>query len=180
MIKKVFFAAMALLAGFGFAQAQNEEDEAAKIGRLIAAMPVHEGDPAPDFSLKDLEGNEVTLTYYQGDWVVLDFWGSWCRYCVAGIPDMKAAYAKYHDLGFEIIGIDCGESEEAWRAAVAKYELPWVNLYNPGPRNEGVCSLYGVKAYPTKIVVNPEGYIYSVYLGEDPEFYTFLSQIFSE
>lgn len=139
-----------------------------------------EGDmvAAPEFKLKDLQGKEINISDYIGDWVVIDFWGSWCRYCIQGIPDMKEAYAKYHPLGLEIIGIDCGDSDEDWRAAVAKYQLPWMNVYNPEDKTSGVLAEYAVQGFPTKVVVNPEGYIYEVFLGEDPEFYNFLKLIY--
>ena len=155
--------------------AQTEEDQ---IAALIAAMPVKQGTPAPDFTLKDLEGKDVSLSQFAGHWVILDFWGSWCRYCVQGIPAMKDAYALYHPKGLEIIGIDCNEPEENWKAAVAKYELPWVNVYNPAPRGEGIGADYGVQAYPTKILIDPEGKVYTVFLGEDPAFYQLLDEIY--
>ena len=178
MKKKIALAVMAFLMAFGTTIFAQTEDD--KIAAIIAAMPVKQGTPAPDFTLKDINGQDVSLSQFEGHWVVLDFWGSWCRYCIQGIPDMKEAYEKYHPLGLEIIGIDCNEPEEPWKAAVSKYELPWVNVYNPMPRGEGVGALYGVAAYPTKILIDPEGKVYSVYLGEDPAFYTLLSEIFSK
>lgn len=176
MIKKVLFAIMFLAVSCMALNAQNNQRMTEEeIMKVLADM---EGQPAPDFTLKDMEGNDVTLTYFQGDWVVLDFWGSWCKYCIVGIPEMKAAYEAYHPQGFEIIGIDCNETEDAWKAAVKRYELPWINVYNPAGRGEGVGALYNIMAYPTKILINPEGYIYSIYLGEDPAFYELLQQIF--
>lgn len=135
---------------------------------------------APEFTLKNLEGRDVSLTDFKGKWVVIDFWGSWCRYCLEGFPAMKEAYAKYHPLGLEIIGIDCGETEEQWRAAVERLGLPWINVFNPENRREGLCKRYEVKGFPTKVLVNPEGYIYESFMGEVPEFYTTLEYIFSE
>lgn len=184
MKKKIATALMAFAIAFGgttiFAQQpQSEEDQ---IAALIAAMPVKPGSPAPNFTLKDINGKDVSLSSYAGQWVVLDFWGSWCRYCVQGIPAMKDAYNKYHSRGFEIIGIDCNEPEDTWKAAVEKYELPWINVFNPVPREkrleEGVGAAYGVQAYPTKILIDPEGKVYSIFLGEDPAFYTLLEEIY--
>ena len=132
---------------------------------------------APDFTLKDLGGNPVSLNEFQGNWVVLDFWGAWCKWCIKGIPEMKAAYAKYKDLGFEIIGIDCGDTPETWKEAVKRYELPWVNVYNP--ENSKLTEEYAIQGFPTKILVNPEGYIYEIFIGEDPQFYEYLDSIMS-
>ena len=183
MKKKLVMAVVALAAVFGSQSifAQNQESpksEEEKIAAIIAAMPLKPGMDAPDFTLKDVEGNDVSLSSFAGKWVVLDFWGTWCRFCVQGIPAMKEAYAAYHPEGLEIIGIDCNEPEENWKAGVAKFELPWVNVYNPAPRGEGVGADYGVKAYPTKFIIDPEGKVVATYLGEDPAFYQALEQIF--
>lgn len=178
MIKKLFFVfACAFIAVSGTtAYGQNNAEEA-----IIDLDDDLDGDliPAPDFTLKDLLGNPVSLSSFQGDWVILDFWGSWCRYCIQGIPDMKELYAKYHPKGLEIIGIDCNEPETAWIEALGKYQLPWINVYNPGGRDSVVTQEYGIKGYPTKIVINPEGYIYETYLGEDPEFYKFIDELYA-
>lgn len=152
--------------------AQTEDEE------IKALMAIHDGESAPDFKLRDLNGKEVSLTEFGGNWVVLDFWGSWCRFCVQGIPAMKEYYAKYHQQGLEIIGIDCGETMQQWRAAVERFELPWVNVYNPESKADGILAAYDIKGFPTKIIITPEGKIFKIYVGEDPAFYTELDRLF--
>lgn len=125
---------------------------------------------APDFNLPDLKGQMVKLSDFKGKWVVLDFWGSWCPWCIKGFPGLKDTYQKYHGK-LEIIGVDCNDPEANWRAAVKKYALPWVNVYN-AKTSGGVLEDYGVMAFPTKILINPQGRIQKIYVGEDPEFYT--------
>lgn len=129
---------------------------------------------APDFTLNDLEGNPLSLQSLRGKFVVLDFWGSWCGWCIKGIPDMKECYNKYSDK-LEIVGIDCGDSEEAWKEAVNKYEMPWKHVYNS--ETDRVNELYLVEGFPTKIIIDPQGNIIREYVGEDPEFYTFIDEI---
>lgn len=123
---------------------------------------------APDFSLKDLDGKDVSLNDFRGKWVVLDFWGSWCIWCVRGIPEMKEVYKELSPK-VEFIGIDCGDTPEVWKNAVKQYELPWVNVYNPedGP----ILTHYEIQGFPTKVIINPEGFIYDYVIGEDPAFY---------
>lgn len=128
---------------------------------------------APDFSLTDLQGKTVKLSDFRGKYVVIDFWGSWCIWCIKGMPALKDAYAKYKGE-LEVIGVDCRDSQEAWRAAVAKYELPWVNVYNPEDSN--LTEIYGVQGFPTKVIVNPEGKIVNITTGEDPAFFTELAK----
>ena len=74
---------------------------------------------APDFTLNDLSGKPLTLSSLRGKYVILDFWGSWCVWCIKGFPQMKEYYQKYAGK-FEILGIDCNDPEAKWKAAVEK------------------------------------------------------------
>ena len=133
------------------------------------------GVQAPDFKLRNLDGEYMTLASFKGKYVLLDFWGTWCGWCIKGIPDMKEYYAKYKDR-IEFVGIDCRDTEEKWKEGVAKHELPWTNLYN-GDGQEIVIA-YGVQGYPTKIIIDPEGNIVEALLGEDPALYKKLDELF--
>jgi len=134
-----------------------------------------DGALAPDFTLNDLSGKPLTLSSLRGKYVILDFWGSWCVWCIRGIPKMKEYYQKYAGK-FEILGIDCNDPEEKWKAAVEKYELPWLHVYNP--RDSKVLEQYEIQGFPTKIIVGPDGKVVKTIIGEDPAFYTFLDQLF--
>lgn len=129
---------------------------------------------APDFTLDNTEGKKVSLSDFKGKWVILDFWGSWCVWCVRGFPELKDAYAKYKDV-LEVIGIDCKESKEAWLAGVRKYELPWVNVYCPD--GNPLFEQYGIQGFPTKAIIDPEGKIRNITVGHDPEFFTKLAEL---
>ena len=129
---------------------------------------------APEFTLKDLDGKKVSLSDFRGKWVILDFWGSWCPWCIKGFPELKEAYEKYGDK-LEIIGIDCRESEADWRAGVEKYQLPWINVYNP--ESSDLTSEYGVQGYPTKAIIGPDGNIKNITVGHDHAFFEILSNL---
>lgn len=129
---------------------------------------------APEFTLKDLEGKDVSLSQFRGKWVILDFWGSWCIWCIKGFPELKEAYDKYKDE-LVIIGIDCNESEADWKAGVAKYELPWVNVYCP--QDNSLTAEFGIQGFPTKAIIDPEGKIRNITTGHNPEFFTVLSNL---
>ncbi len=133
--------------------------------------------PAPAFSLPNPEGKMVSLADFRGKWVILDFWGSWCGWCIKGIPELKEAYNKYKDR-LEIVGIDCRDDRESWLEAIKKYELPWVHVYNDTDNVDSpdrVDRAYGVQGFPTKVIVDPEGYVRKIVVGEDPSFYTILA-----
>lgn len=123
---------------------------------------------APDFTLPDLQGKPVNLSDFRGKWVVLDFWGSWCGWCVKGFPALKKAYENYGDK-IVVIGIDCNESEADWKAGVKEHDLPWLNLYNGMDRK--LYEAYGIEGFPTKAIINPEGKLVDLTTGEDTSFY---------
>ena len=93
------------------------------------------------------------------------------------MPDMKKYYEKYRGK-FEIVGIDCNDSEQKWKKAVADNELPWINVKNE--TKDATPQRYAVKGYPTKIVVAPDGKIAKIVVGEDPAFYTYLDELFGK
>lgn len=128
---------------------------------------------APAFALKNLEGKDVSISDFRGKWVILDFWGTWCPWCIKGFPALKEAYKQYEGK-LEIIGIDCGDSEEQWRNGVARFELPWVQVYKPDSDNK-VIQDYFVQGFPTKVIVNPDGKIVNITVGENPDFFTILA-----
>ena len=148
---------------------KEEEDKAA---RVQAA-----GVVAPDFTLNNLNGKPFKMSSLKGKYVVLDFWGSWCGYCIKGFPKMKEYYQKYKGK-FEILGIDCNDTPEKWKAAVKKHELPWLNVYNP--RESKLLGDYAIQGFPTKILVGPDGKIVKTIVGEDPAFYTMLDELFGK
>lgn len=132
------------------------------------------GVEAPDFTLKDIKGNDFRLSSLRGKIVVLDFWGSWCGWCIKGMPKMKEYYEKYKGK-FEILGVDCNDTEAKWKAAVEKHQLPWIHVYNP--KDSKVLSDYAVQGFPTKIVIDANGKIIKTIVGEDPAFYTLLDEV---
>ena len=147
-------------------QSQRDEEEARKAE--VASGKIE----APGFTLPDLNGKMVSLSDFRGKWVVLDFWGSWCGWCVKGFPALKEAYKEYGDR-LAVIGIDCNESEEDWREGVKKHELPWINVYNGNDRS--LYEAYNITGFPTKAIINPEGKLVDLTTGEDPSFFTRLA-----
>ena len=168
----------------GFYQPLIDQEKAEKKAEEEAAKKQAVGVDAPDFTLKDINGKDFTLSSLRGKYVVLDFWGSWCGWCIKGMPEMKKYYEKYKGK-FEIVGVDCNDTEQKWKDAVKKHELPWLHVYNPRVNTQeemanNVCGKYGIQGFPTKIVLSPEGKIVKTIVGEDPAFYTLLDELFSK
>ncbi len=133
------------------------------------------GSIAPDFELKSINGNMVKLSDLKGKYVVIDFWGAWCFWCMKGVPQMKEYYAKYKDK-VEFIGVDVRDKEEVWKTTVAKNEMNWVQVMNLTTADVPV--LFGVSGYPTKFILDPELRIVARIIGESPEFYKKLDELF--
>lgn len=141
----------------------------------LAQAPA-EGTKAPDFTLPDANGKNVTLSSLQGKWVVLDFWGSWCGWCIKGFPQMKENYTKYNGK-VTFVGVACGDKMDAWKSALAKHKLPWLNLWNDPEGDNAILKAYGIQGFPTKLIIDPKGVIRNITIGEDPEFYTELAKL---
>lgn len=133
------------------------------------------GQMAPDFTLKDTNGKSLSLSDLKGKYVIIDFWGSWCVWCIRGMPKMKEYYKKYSDK-LEILGVDCNDPEQKWKDTVKRLELPWKNVYNP-KNSYKILEDYDIQGFPTKILVDPQGKVVKYVCGEDPAFYTFLDEI---
>lgn len=159
-------------------RAEDKSETKAEVAEEQVANEVQAaGKYAPDFTLTDINGNELALSSLKGKYLVMDFWGSWCRWCIKGMPDMKQYYAKYSDR-LEILGIDCRDTEEDWRKAVSDNGITWLHVRVP--EGNTLTSDYDIQGYPTKIILDPEGRIVRSFLGEDPEFYSFVDSLLAQ
>lgn len=162
---------------FDYVQKQMDAQKDREAKMLEAKKKVADGAEAPDFTLDDINGQPLTLSSLRGKYLVLDWWGSWCGWCIKGMPEMKEYYQKYAGK-LEILGIDCNDSEEDWKKAVTDNELPWKHVYNP--QSSTLPMDYAIEGFPTKIVLSPEGTILKTVVGEDPAFYTYLDSLLAD
>ena len=135
------------------------------------------GMQAPDFKLKDLNGEEKTLASFKGKYVALEFWGTWCPWCIKGLPMMRTYYAKYKS-DIEFVSVCCRDTDEAWRKCVEKNDLRWTQLFNGD--NKEILKYYGILGFPSKIIIDKEGKIVEKYLDEEDTFYQKLDELFGK
>jgi len=136
------------------------------------------GKPSPDFTLPDIDGGMFTLSEYSDNkYLVIDFWGSWCSFCIAEFPEMKRYYEKYRSK-VEFIGIDIDDGVLRWKHAVKKHELPWLQLRDDQtiPKNSPRY-LFGIYLFPTTIILAPDKTVLYLFKGETPELYKTLDEL---
>lgn len=121
------------------------------------------GQKARDFSITDEQGNQHTLKQLMGSnqYLLLDFWASWCVPCRKEIPNVKRQYELYKDKGLQVVSISIDRNEAAWRKALNEEKLSWPNFLDRGE----VAKIYNVKAIPAMFLIKSDGTI--VATGED-------------
>lgn len=127
--------------------------------RLAKAYSVEEGSQAPDFTAKDLNGKDVSLTDFRGKYVLVDFWASWCGPCRRENPNVVKAYNQYKSDKFDILGVSLDNSKEAWKAAVEKDNLKWTQVSDLAGWQSMIASSYAVRAIPANFLIDPQGKI---------------------
>ena len=109
---------------------------------------------APDFTTTDINGKTVKLSDFKGNYLLLDFWASWCGPCRNEMPNVKAAYEKYASKGFEVISISIDKKQKAWRTAIEELGMNWTQVLNVD-----AADVYGIYAIPKTFLVDPEGIV---------------------
>ncbi len=138
--------------------------ELAEANRLAppAAGSLAVGDPAPDFTLVNLEGEPVRLADTRGQTVILNFWATWCPPCRVEMPDLQAAYERHAADGLVILALDQDESAEQVHAFFDQMGLTFTPLLDVANL---VADRYGVHSYPTSIFLDTEGRIVAIHRG---------------
>jgi len=125
-------------------------------GRLIS------GQPAPDFTLRLLDGSTLTLADLRGRVVVLNFWATWCSPCEKEMPALQAAWAGYQAQGLIVVGVAVQEGEAEVREMAARFGVDFPLGMDPG---EHIAAAYGITGVPETFVIDPEGRVAHVHIG---------------
>jgi peroxiredoxin len=125
------------------------------------------GQPALDFTQNDTTGNAVALSDLRGQYVLIDFWASWCGPCRAENPNVVKLYNELHDKGFEIIGVSFDTKRKNWLEAIKTDSLTWYHVSDLNGWNNEVGKMYAVRAIPHTILLDKEGIIIAKNLRGD-------------
>ena len=128
----------------------------AEMNKLLTLQP---GQPAPDFTLKDLDGRPVSLSQFKGKVVLLDFWASWCGPCIADFRTLRKIKERMAAQPVVFLNISKDVDEEDWKWAIAKHQIKGVHV-----RSEQVAQAYNVSGIPRYYLVDPQGLIVEKFL----------------
>ena len=127
--------------------------------QIIAAKKSMIGSEAPDFTLPDTSGVNITLSSLRGKYVLIDFWAGWCGPCMKEMPNVKKLYADFKNKGFEILGVSLDKTRASWTNAIKNNHLSWKQVSDIKFWQSIVVPLYGIKAIPYTVLLDKEGKI---------------------
>jgi thiol-disulfide isomerase/thioredoxin len=117
------------------------------------------GKPFPPFTEKDLNGKPLALADFKGKIVLVDFWATWCGPCVEELPNVLAAYQKYHDKGFEIIGISLDQNRDALTGFIKERGMTWAQYFDGLGWKSKLGEQYGIQSIPSTFLLDKDGII---------------------
>ncbi|MBN2175575.1 MAG: AhpC/TSA family protein [Bacteroidales bacterium] len=136
--------------------------------RVIKLKRVAVGKPAIDFTMTDIDEKNLTLSSLYGKYLLVDFWASWCGPCRMENPNVVEAYKKYHNKGFDILGVSFDDNYDKWVEAVKNDELTWHQVSDLKGWANAAGMEYAINSIPSNMLLNPEGIIIAKNLrGED-------------
>lgn len=117
------------------------------------------GAKFPDFAEKDLTGAPLSIARFKGKVVLVDFWATWCPPCIAELPSLQAAYSKYKDKGFEILGISLDRDADTLKRFLAERKMTWPQYFDGQQWQSPLAAKYGVNAIPATYLLDQDGVI---------------------
>ncbi len=142
---------------------KSEFNDNAAVTQFLVKMAklksVQIGQPAPEFTIKSVEGRPIKLSDFKGKYLMLDFWASWCMPCRQENPNVVKAYRSYKDKNFTILGISLDKDAAAWKTAIAADHLSWAHASDLNDFNSPTAMLYAIEAIPSSFIIDPTGKI---------------------
>ncbi len=117
------------------------------------------GNKAPDFTLPDVNNNNVSLSDYKGQLVLIEFWASWCSYCQAENPVLVMLYNAYKNKGFKILGVSLDTDKNKWIDGIENENLGYDHVSDLKGFDSPVADMYEVGSIPQMFLLDEKGII---------------------
>ncbi|HEY2083559.1 MAG TPA: TlpA disulfide reductase family protein [Verrucomicrobiae bacterium] len=117
------------------------------------------GTQFPDFKETDLDGRPLSISQYKGKVVLIDFWATWCMPCVIELPDIQKAYDKFHDQGFQVVGVSLDDDKDRLKEFVQQRKMPWPQYFDGKVWENKLAVKYGIAVTPTIFLIDRDGKI---------------------
>ena len=137
------------------------------------------GQPAVVFTQNDTAGQPISPDQFKGQYLLIDFWASWCGPCRQENPNVVAMYNEFHEKGFEILGVSFDQDRAKWLGAIEQDGLMWPQVSDLGGWDNAAGKQYGVRSIPHTVLLDPDGTIIAKNLRGE-ELREKLEEIFAE
>ena len=135
---------------------------------LAMVLPACGDGPAPlDLKFTSVDGQSIDLSKMRGKVVLVVFWASWCPPCRGEVPNVVAAYQKYHDKGFEIVGISLDQDKDALVAFTKENGMVWPQYFDGKGWDNDISKGFGIQSIPTMWLVGKDGKLITTNARED-------------
>jgi peroxiredoxin len=125
------------------------------------------GKDAPEFSLPDVNGKNVSLASFKGKYVLVDFWASWCAPCRGENPNVVKAFQQFKNKNFTVLGVSLDKKKEPWIQAIRDDQLAWTQISDLKFWNSKAVDIFKFEGIPFNILVDPQGKIVAQQLRGD-------------